>query len=739
MQASVTLTQPEHVPKSYRSFAWSISAERLLLVLLLLFFSIRGIIPAWRHLNSDFASYYLAARLYREGYPLERVYEWEWFQRQKDHAGISRPFVGFIPSTPTSVLPIVPLSSLSPEQASHLWLVANLGLLLAVVLLLKAITSLTWRRLSVLTFLAVAPLHSDFLLGQVHLVVLFLITLAAWMYFRDWPFLSGIVLTAAAAMKIYPVLFLVFFLLKKQWRAASGLALGTAAVVALSLGCFGVGACRIYWREVLPWGLRGDVVDPYAIGWDSLNALLHRLFIFEPELNPAPIAHLPSVYSLLYPLISAFIAVSYLWAIGSKSSDPSRRKLEWASYCFLLLLLSSQPLPYHFVLLILTAALVTDYLVAERRAMLSGLVVVIYTLVCLPYDRLYRLNPSGWKSVFFFPRLWFMLLLAAILFRLLVSESENFSDNRLRRRVAMRATVAYLTMFTVGVVFNFRHQDGQFDNYKMRVTTSIGSAIAIDPVVTADTVFFGSLVPKFVASGRDEYVIRTLHDQSLASFGGVGDWFHPAATQNGQSWAEVASSNSRIVRFDSASPSSGNQPFVVEVVDAETPVVSSSGELLMYLREMRGRGSLWIRWMKGERKPAFNQERELADPHYDVREAAFSADNQIAFSSWAHERYELFAANPATGAITRMSSVTCSARYPAFSADGKWMAFSCESSGVWQLVVMNLRSLQQRQLTTSDCNSITPVWTLDSKDLIYATDCGRALGITALARLKAVR
>jgi len=741
MQASATLSQPTRHPRWFRGLAWGVLAERLLLALLVLLFAARGLVPGWRHLNSDFASCYLAARLYREAYPLERVYEWKWFQRQKDHAGIERTFVGFIPFTPTSVLPIVPLSWLSPEQASRLWLAMNLGLLLTVVVLLQAITSLSWRRIALLTFLAVAPLRSNFLLGQTHLVVLCLLTLAAWMYFRNRPFLSGTVVAAAAAMKIYPALFLVFFLLKKQWRAASGLALGTAAAVTLSLGLFGVGTCRIYWREVLPWDLRGDVVDPYAIGWDSLNALLHRLFIFEPELNATPLAHLPSLYCFLYSVISGFVVVSYLWAIGSKRSDSSRRKLEWASYCFLLLLLSPQPLPYHFVLLILTAGLVTDYLVAQRRARLLGFVAVVYTLACLPYERLYRLNPRSWKSLFFFPRLSFMFLLAGILFWILVSESEGSLENFLRRRSAMRPAVAFLAITTVGFVLNLRHQAGEFDNYKTRVTTSVGSAIAMDPVATRDGIFFGSLVPKFVASGRDEYVIRKLHDDSLMSFGGGGDWFHPTVTQNGQtSWAEVASKNSRIGRFDSAHRSSGNQPFIVEAVDAEQPVVSSAGELLAYLREVRGRASLWFRGIKGDGKSTlFAQERELADPHYDVREAAFSVDNQIVFSSWAHERYELFAADPASGAITRMSSVTCSARYPAFSPDGQWMAFSCQSSGVWQLVVMNLRTFEQRQLTTSDCNSITPAWTPDSKDVIYATDCGRALGITALARLKVIR
>ena len=69
--------------------------EYLLLGTLVAIFVWRGFVPAWKTVNSDFADYYLAARLYHQGYPLGQIYDWTWFQRQKDHAGIETPLVGF--------------------------------------------------------------------------------------------------------------------------------------------------------------------------------------------------------------------------------------------------------------------------------------------------------------------------------------------------------------------------------------------------------------------------------------------------------------------------------------------------------------------------------------------------------------------------------------------------------------------------------------------------------------------
>ncbi len=62
--------------------------EILLLAVLAAIFAGRAFAPAWRSLNTDFPNYYVAARLYSQGESLARIYDWIWFQRQKDHTGI---------------------------------------------------------------------------------------------------------------------------------------------------------------------------------------------------------------------------------------------------------------------------------------------------------------------------------------------------------------------------------------------------------------------------------------------------------------------------------------------------------------------------------------------------------------------------------------------------------------------------------------------------------------------------
>src|SRR5579864_9030978 len=118
--------------------------ERFVLAALLAVFVGRSVWPAWRTLNSEFPNYYLAAALYHRHIPLDRVYEWTWFQRQNDHLQVRDGLVSFAPNPPSSILPLLPLSGLTPLAAKRVWIVATLVLLALSVWALSFTTQLGW-------------------------------------------------------------------------------------------------------------------------------------------------------------------------------------------------------------------------------------------------------------------------------------------------------------------------------------------------------------------------------------------------------------------------------------------------------------------------------------------------------------------------------------------------------------------------------------------------------------------
>src|SRR4051812_27598849 len=158
------------------------SSKYLEIALLVCFVSLLatpGIRGGWVRLNSDFPNYYTAAKLYREGVPLGRVYEWTWFQREAVRVGVTeQPLVGFVPQPPLNVIPALPLARFSPLTAKRIWIVFNLGLLLLAAWLVREVTSLGLRRSALMTFGCVGPLVSNFRLGQYYVLIVVLLLLA---------------------------------------------------------------------------------------------------------------------------------------------------------------------------------------------------------------------------------------------------------------------------------------------------------------------------------------------------------------------------------------------------------------------------------------------------------------------------------------------------------------------------------------------------------------------------------
>src|SRR5271155_5000183 len=211
--------------------------ERALLFLLGAYLCLHTMPRAWSKLNTDFPNYYLTARLVHEGYDMSRVYEWTWLEREKDHRAVDVRVIGLVPITPFSTLIMWPMTGLPALAAKHIWLVVNLALLVPLCLMLRSMTGLTYRRIALVLALSF-PLHRILLYGQFYLLLLVLIVVACWAYLHDLHVVAGALIAIAAACKIFPALFLVFFLQRRDWRAlASGIVTGLAAI-AVSIAVF---------------------------------------------------------------------------------------------------------------------------------------------------------------------------------------------------------------------------------------------------------------------------------------------------------------------------------------------------------------------------------------------------------------------------------------------------------------------------------------------------------------------
>ena len=128
---------------------------------------------------------------------------------------------------------------------------------------LNGVTELGRRRVWIFTLLAIIPLRSSFVLGQMHVLVLFLLALAYFFRMRSRPAICGISIAFAGALKIYPLLFVVYFAWKRQWREVLSIVFATAALIGIGYVWMGSHLMHIYLSQVLPRSMQGEVIDPY--------------------------------------------------------------------------------------------------------------------------------------------------------------------------------------------------------------------------------------------------------------------------------------------------------------------------------------------------------------------------------------------------------------------------------------------------------------------------------------------
>jgi hypothetical protein len=692
------------IPKlSAPSYRWLPIVERFVLAGLLVAFVGRGVMPGWRTLNSEFPNYYLAAALYHRGVPLDRIYEWIWFQRQNDHLGVRNGLVSFAPNPPTLALSLVPFTRLQPLAAKRAWLIANLAFLVISLLMLRKVTSLNWRRLGLISLLCVLPLRIDFLFGRHYVLILTLVCGAFYASRFDRQRTSGVTLAAATAMKLFPGLFLILFVWKRNWGAVIGLLVGATAITITSLFMFGVEVHRVFLDEVLSQVSRGDWLGPYVLSQNSFITLWSHLFLIEPELNPSPLINSPTLFAIAQAITTTLLVFGFL-LLPSADKKPHSAALHWAAFVPLLLLLSPVTATDYRCLLIFSAVVGFDALLANGNKSKALILLLFYVAACTPVpDRI-----SNW-----FP---LSQLVATTGFYVLLLHAASAGHKVLSGR---RWLAAGLMSVAVLSIYNFRTEWNRDEDFSRRLPSPPSGYRAANPVPVAGGVVFTEMqLTKYEPVLLKDAAFREIPMSSdVLSVAGAGTI--------PELYSELTGHQSFIVRLPIERI--GSAPALL--TEGQDPALSDNGKWLAFIREDGGRSAAWLMATDSKKDPLM----VLPDTYHPLDVSVTSDGDVIAAAGRASDA-QLFLVRHSTGEVVALSGFPHPARYPSVSPDGRRLAFSQRDRGSWHLVVRELATGYEQQLTHASCNAISPSWE-DAQALLYATDCGRGVGLSAIARV----
>jgi alpha-1,2-mannosyltransferase len=313
---------------------------------------------------------------------------------------------------PPAVLLFYPLSLLDYSGSAALMLaISHLAFLLSLFLMFRIFRLSTSHLVAFFFCIYVfnfQPFYLTLSLGQVNLILLFLICLFWYFYSRDskdW--MTAIPLSLAIALKTYPVLFLIYFLIKRQYRLLSWTSLYLVVLVVTSWLVLPAGSWQDWLVNVVPTGGVGEtpyqLFNPAAPWNQGINGFVSRLFLLN-DFNAPLIAStvLTKIFGYGAILAVLLIMVRILWKARGNASEIDRNyqiglillvtyliaPLSWEHHlvfllpCILLFyqdLLAQKFNIFYVILVVITLVLAKDFPL-EAKSLKSGAGVLLISL-----------------------------------------------------------------------------------------------------------------------------------------------------------------------------------------------------------------------------------------------------------------------------------------------------------------------------------------------------------------------
>jgi hypothetical protein len=521
----------------------------------------------WTRISTDFPNYYIGAVAARHHDSLPDLYDWTWFARQMSYAGIENQLGGYVPQSPATMLPVIPIAGFRPLTAKRIWLVLNLVLLLAAIGMLARMTGVRWEYLTILLLCGYRSLMTNFVYGQYYIFLLFLLTLTLYTFVRSRDGLSGFLCGATFAMKLYSGPLLIYFAAKRAWTSVIGMAAGTACLGCVALLLFGWDGIAYYLTHVLPRTLEGNSVDPYNLLTATPNMLLHRVFLREAGLNPRPVFEAPWLFFFLRTAMQLGLVVFAALGVVSKAETDRAREMAWM--LIMLVLVSTSTANHTYILLL-----------APMAVLLRGASAAKMLYLFASYSML-NLNPPPWL----FLKVWTLLLLFFVV---------GYHYLRaIEMRWAMIALAAVGLLSAIDAQHRMKDYAAEPTGRYRQIQVEPGALFSGYPVVTRCGLFYQSMTSS--GAGREGYVVRRLHDGRLDTLDFGGNELRPVAAGDGCGieFEHVAQGGSIFLRFDpltsrtegSAAPADRNP---------EEGVVSPDRKWRVRVRETFTAQQLWL-------------------------------------------------------------------------------------------------------------------------------------------------
>ncbi len=135
-----------------------------------------------------------------------------------------------------------------------------------------------------------------------------------------------------------------------------------------------------------------------------------------------------------------------------------------------------------------------------------------------------------------------------------------------------------------------------------------------------------------------------------------------------------------------------------------SPSFSPDGNRIAFVSDRSGNPQIYVMDLqKG------TQERITFDGNYNTS-PSWSAQNRIAFTSMRNGLFDIGTLDPGGGPVKWLTASQGKNEDPCWSPDGRYLIFSSNRAGAYQVHLMDANGNNQRRLTALDKDQISPSW-----------------------------
>lgn len=314
--------------------------------------------------NDDFKRDYYAARHFLSG---ESIYQ------DTLHPNYHPPFIALL---------ILPIAYLPYSISSYIWSIITISLYFFSMYLvlneLRIKLPIEWRMILIGFLICWYPFLENLILGQISIVISTCI-IAAWVLLRRGrETYAGILIGFASLIKLFPIIFIAYFIFRKRWRSLLGMVIMLIAGFTITTIIIGPQSQIQYVTEIAPRDINNFAHYPINL---SFGGIFRRLFT-ENDLS-YPIINSPIVSTIgIWTCTFLIMVLAIYRAITSKNQYED--DISYALIILAMLLISPITWEHILPILILPFGLSLSILVKKYNPNISHLNLLIIILVSIP-------------------------------------------------------------------------------------------------------------------------------------------------------------------------------------------------------------------------------------------------------------------------------------------------------------------------------------------------------------------